>query len=242
MARMNDELHEPANSAKLIICIDDPISSLDSNHVFFMYSLIESVIMKPQVYQQIFILTHHLDFLKYVKKLTIPKYLPDPGAKSPKDDVAHFLVERKSETNSVLRYAPKYLKDYITEFNYLFACIYKCALSDVSDETIENEYHYSFGNNLRKFLEALMYFKYPDHGMTNDQRLRKFWGTDDVSFSLVNRVVNEYSHLESQFDRSLQPIDVDAIRKVAEAVMNRMKAIDADQYAALVGSIGKGEI
>src|SRR5690606_39389208 len=54
-----------------------PISSLDSNHIFFMFSLIESLIAKPVKkadgsntyrYKQLFISTHNLDFLKYLKR------------------------------------------------------------------------------------------------------------------------------------------------------------------------------
>jgi len=50
--------------------IDDPISSLDSNHVFFVFSLIDSIIAKPKKYTQLFISTHNLDFLKYIKITT----------------------------------------------------------------------------------------------------------------------------------------------------------------------------
>lgn len=42
------KLEEPDSKGKdLIIYIDDPISSLDGNHIFFMFSLIESLIAKP---------------------------------------------------------------------------------------------------------------------------------------------------------------------------------------------------
>lgn len=42
------KLEEPESKGKdLIIYIDDPISSLDGNHIFFMFSLIESLIAKP---------------------------------------------------------------------------------------------------------------------------------------------------------------------------------------------------
>jgi len=66
----------------LIIWIDDPISSLDNNHIFFVFSLIESIITKPikvinqqntYKYKQLFISTHNLDFLKYLKRLSMPK-------------------------------------------------------------------------------------------------------------------------------------------------------------------------
>jgi wobble nucleotide-excising tRNase len=44
IARMEDEMSDEQNANKLIIYIDDPISSLDNNHIFFVFSLIESVL------------------------------------------------------------------------------------------------------------------------------------------------------------------------------------------------------
>lgn len=67
---MEDELKESTDGKKLVIYIDDPISSLDSNHIFFIFSLIENVIACKKKYGQLFISTHNLDFLKYLKRLT----------------------------------------------------------------------------------------------------------------------------------------------------------------------------
>lgn len=56
--------------SKPIIWIDDPISSLDSNHVFFVYSLINAEIIAKDEFEQIFISTHNLDFLKIFETFT----------------------------------------------------------------------------------------------------------------------------------------------------------------------------
>lgn len=54
---------------KPIIYIDDPVSSLDSNHIYFVYSLIVATIAKTGNFDQLFVSTHNLDFLKYLKRL-----------------------------------------------------------------------------------------------------------------------------------------------------------------------------
>jgi wobble nucleotide-excising tRNase len=234
IAKMEDELKDPANSNKLIIYVDDPISSLDCNHIFFMFSLIENVIAKPGKYGQLFISTHNLDFLKYLKQLTIPKYKPQPDSK-PQSDIKHFMIERKGKGVSILKNSPAYLRDYITEFNYLFHQIYKC--SEVGEDIIVSDHQYNFGNNLRKFLEAYTFYKYPSHNMSFKQRLEKFFDDDQVSRVLIFRMVNEYSHLEEQFDRSIVPIDVTEISKISKAVIEKIKLTDIHQYNALVESI-----
>lgn len=235
IAKMEDEMKDETNVNNLIIYIDDPISSLDSNHIFFMFSLIESIIAKPKKYGQLFISTHNLDFLKYLKKITFPeKYQPVPTEKKI-GSVQHFIIERKGKSNTQLNLAPSYLKNYITEFNYLFDQIYQC--STATSETIQHNYHYNFGNNMRKFLEAYLFYKYPSHTLSLDQRIDKFFDSEQVSINLVNRVINEYSHLGEHFDRGLEPIDVEAIAKIAQAVINRIKNTDQFQYEALLESI-----
>ncbi|MET4083766.1 wobble nucleotide-excising tRNase [Pedobacter sp. UYP30] len=233
VARMEDEL-KGNDSKKLLIYIDDPISSLDSNHIFFMFSLIESIIALPKKYGQLFISTHNLDFLKYLKRLTTPKYKPQPNGKD-KADMKHFIIDRKSKGKTSLKLAPDYLKNYITEFNYLFRQIFICSTSDNS--TISHEYQYNFGNNMRKFLEAYLFYKYPSHKLTNDQKIQKFLNNDTVSINLVNRVINEYSHIGEQFDRGMQPVDVDEISKISSVIISKIKERDPDQYSALVESI-----
>lgn len=245
------KLEEPDSKGKdLIIYIDDPISSLDGNHIFFMFSLIESLIAKPfknadgsnsYRYSQLFISTHNLDFLKYLKRLSIPKKKVPAGEGKSKsvDDNEHFMVERNGPTSNIML-MPSYLRDYITEFNYLFHQIYKCKSQDAAQDT--HEPFYGFGNNLRKFLEAFLFFKFPYHDDKNDafERIKKFFGDEDATaVALVNRLNNEFSHLESIPDRGFKPVEIPEIAKVASFVLDKIYASDPHQYNALLKSIGE---
>jgi wobble nucleotide-excising tRNase len=221
-----------------IIWIDDPISSLDANHIFFVYSLINSGIVKPieveengqkvkkERYRQLFISTHNLDFLKYLKRL--------PGARNKKTS-QYFIIQRNSNT-SIIQLMPGYLKDYVTEFNYLFHQIYKCANADITADD-SHDCFYNFGNNARKFLEAFLYYKYPNAKKYDDKLLR-FFGDDALAFLLTDRINNEYSHL-AVFERSLMPIDVPEMNTAAEFILKKIKEKDIDQYNALLQSIGE---
>ena len=224
---------------KPIIWIDDPISSLDANHIFFVYSLIHSEIVTPEKYEdggelkerdrfkQLFISTHNLDFLKYLKKL--------PGARS--NNKSQFFIITRTDQVSDIALMPRYMKDYITEFNFLFHQIYRCAHAQVgSDENYDC--YYNFGNNARKFLEAFLYYKYPN-AVENDNKLTRFFGDDALAASLTDRVNNEYSHLAGVFERSIQPIDVPEMKTVASFILRKIREKDPDQYAALLQSIGE---
>lgn len=248
------KLEEPDSKGKdLIIYIDDPISSLDGNHIFFMFSLIESLIAKPiknvdglnsYRYKQLFISTHNLDFLKYLKRLSIPKKkvsVGDGGKNKSVDNNEHFMVERNGPTSNLML-MPSYLKDYITEFNYLFHQIYKCRDQDAAHGA--HEPFYGFGNNLRKFLEAFLFFKLPYHDDKSDalERIKKFFGDEDATaIALVNRLNNEFSHLELIPDRGFKPVEIPEISKVANFVLDKIYAADPHQYNALLKSIGEPE-
>lgn len=247
------KLDDPDSKGKeLIIYIDDPISSLDSNHIFFMFSLIESLIAKPiksadgssmYRYEQLFISTHNLDFLKYLKRLSIPKKKIAVGEGKTKsvDDNEHFMIERNGASSNIML-MPTYLRDYVTEFHYLFHQIYKC--KDQAAAQVSHEPFFGFSNNLRKFLEAFLFFKFPYHDDKNDgvERIKKFFGEgEDTAIALVNRLTNEFSHLEAVPDRAFRPVEIPEIAKVANYVLDKIYESDSVQYNALLKSIGEPE-
>jgi len=181
--------------------------------------------------------THNLDFLKYLKRLDLSNL--NVGKR---DKIEHFIINRIADNSSV-SLMPSYLKDYITEFNFLFGQIYQCAKADVV--TDENHHlFYNFGNNARKFLEALLFYKYPcrienQTNNANSKRLLKYFGGNTQAAMLTDRVNNELSHLEEIFDRGMQPIDIPEMKKVAQFILDKIEDRDPDQYSALLESIGQ---
>jgi wobble nucleotide-excising tRNase len=232
MAKLNDVA---TKDKELIIWIDDPVSSLDNNHIFFVFSLIEDVIARPSKnadgsnhyrYKQLLVSTHNLDFLKYLKCLSQPK----------KEEVQYFLVEG-GNGKSKIQVMPDYLRNYITEFNYLFHQIYKCSIE--KDVSKEHDCFYNFGNNLRKFLDAYLFYKYPSNRMDTKEKLKSFFHDDQTAIALTTRLDNELSHLQDIFDRSMRPIDIPEIPTLASYVLDRIKQKDEEQYRALMESIDK---
>jgi wobble nucleotide-excising tRNase len=224
MAKLEDV---ETKGSKPIIWIDDPISSLDSNHIFFVYSLINSEIVAKQDFEQLFISTHNLDFLKYLKRLPFP------------NKTQKFIVVREVATSKILL-MPSYLRDYVTEFNFLFHQIYICANADLTDDSNFNVF-YNFGNNARKFLEALLFYKYPskiDDRSSTSKRLLQYFGNDNQSAVLTERLNNELSHLEEIFDRGMIPFDIPELKKVAQYILDKIEENDDEQYGALLESIG----
>lgn len=227
MAKLDDVA---TSGQKPIIWIDDPISSLDSNHIYFIFSLIVSKIAKTGCFSQLFISTHNLDFLKYLNRLK--SYHLDKNGKQVADSKAYFLIERIGNHSSI-QALPQYLKSNATEYNYLFSQIYK--VSQCVAVTDDNyDILYSFGNSARKFLEMYLYFKYP----TDEKllpKLKRFFEPEDVPPILINRLVNEDSHGPTPENSLRAGIDPETI-PVAKKILQLLQK-DSEQYNAFMESI-----
>ncbi len=229
IAKIKDKLNN--RSKQIILYIDDPISSLDNNHIFFVFSLIESMITKEKKYQQLFISTHNLDFLKYIKRLTAKK-----------EDIEYFIIEveqRQNDKRSTMKLMPSHLKEFTTEFNYLFSEIYKFYKPVDGDRKrqIENTYNkfYNIPNNIRKFLEYYLFYKYPNNSNPLENLDKLFDGNIPV---LLNRIINEFSHL-TYIDRGWNPMDVPEIEECVKIVIEKIEEKDSEQFKALKASIGE---
>lgn len=241
MAKLEDV---NTNGKKPIIWIDDPISSLDSNHIFFMYSLISEKIALNKNFEQLFISTHNLDFLKYLKRLrntfieakSMKKWKGNDVLLQKEVKKEYFCITRNGLYSTIIP-MPSYMKEYVTEFNYLFNEIYKCAnIENATDDNYPSIYN--FGNNARKFLEIYLFYKFPDPSIPDREKQRLFFNCEELPVILNERIDNEYSHLNGDIERATLPIEVPEIRKDAQLILNRLEQLDSKQYNALLNSIG----
>ena len=235
IAQMTDELKGP-DAGKLVVYIDDPISSLDSSHIFFMYSLIETVFIKKICFGQLFISTHNLEFLKFMKRIR-PKVTE--GCKTK----CHYVVVKlgKGTTDdykSEIRQMPEYLSKYMTEYNYLFEQIYEIAMLDREEEqTLYGEkytQYYNIGNNMRKFLECYLFNRYPNADEPLAAHLADLF--DNHVPSEVNRVVNEYSHLVWS-ERGMRVMDAPEVVAAAREILKVLQTKDKVHYDTLCKSV-----
>lgn len=221
------ELPIPPNE-KLIIYIDDPISSLDNNHVFFIFSIIEARIAKQRKLKQLFISTHNLDFLKYLKRLS-----------GTGEDCSYLCIEKNrkgADSKSSIVLMPYHLREYVTEFNYLFQEMYNVykPIKGDKQKRVENSYTniYNLPNNIRKFLELYTFYRYP----TNDSLMKRLEMMFDGHVPiLVNRIVNEFSHL-TFIERAWKPFDIPELDEVVNQIFDKMEEIDKKQFEALLDS------
>lgn len=150
--------------SKTILFIDDPVSSLDENNIFYIYNLIFCLLEKKE-FLQYFLSTHNLDFLKYTNRFSNKK--------------DYYLIEKIKEAENIpsksyIKKLPNHLSNKVTEFVFLFEQIYRVATEDEDENNFS--VFYNFPNNGRKFIETLLYFKYPDYKTNNGNKIiNYFW-------------------------------------------------------------------
>ncbi|EAH5540042.1 RloC protein, partial [Campylobacter coli] len=122
-------------------------------------------------------------------------------------------------------------------------------IDDTYNEDLKISLVYNFGNNLRKFLEIYLFFKYPNNFESLDKELiERFFNdtyqsdnTDEnhqrMIANITNRYQNEYSHLREILSRGMQPIDIEESKKIADFILKMIEKNDNNQFKALVRSI-----
>lgn len=234
LTSIHDGLKENASKDDLIIYIDDPISSLDKNHIFTMFSIINSLIVRNGNYNQLFVSTHNLEFLKYMNRIDA-------------ENVGYYQVlrrrrDRDNSFTSILTRMQKHLKNNVTEFHYLFK-----EMKDTYDtlniytelennKRIENAYtsFFDLPNIIRRFLEIYLFYKYPNENSLY-RKIMLFFDSE-INGTFVNRIINEFSHTTT-FERANKPPEIPEVKECLDLIFKRMENLDEEQYKQLKDSI-----
>jgi len=202
--------------SKAIIFIDDPISSLDSNHLYNTFALIQA---KLNNCHQLFISTHNLEFFNLAKEWL-------KKVKNHKDKCRFYLIERIAKNGnelSEIRELPSLLLNFKSEYHFLF---YKIK-SFADNPSTDYENLYQLPNIIRRFLEAFIGFKY-SAGLSELQKI-----IDNESDCIkVNRFVQEFSH-QRDLNRSIRFCDVNECKTVVDLVLKAVESKDIEHYRTL---------
>jgi wobble nucleotide-excising tRNase len=215
------KLKEIKDFDKTIVYIDDPISSLDSNHIFQVNAILKCFFFSDQNSddawklncKQLFVSTHNFDFFTLLKELpTSKKFLQK----------FFYQVRRINKNESVLEKLPKSLQNYSSEYHYLFEELYKFNKSDN-----KGDYATLMGipNSVRRFVELYTYSRLPGgSSSTVDQRADNLWGTEKSKRIL--KVLHNFSHANN-IDRMIRNSDL--ICDIENAVADLMVELENDE-------------
>lgn len=199
-----------------IVFIDDPISSLDANHIAQVSSLINSFFFQSGLdpadpnkvcncFHQLFISTHNFEFFSFLKDANNIK-------RKDKETCSYYMIRKESVKKSTIINIPKPFSKYKSEYVYLFYEIDRFKNDNLPEERI-----YMMPNIIRRFLEIYTLMKLPGNVDEIDNRLKILF---DGKIEL--KILHTFSHFTS-FERAT---------KHSELVL-KMPDIINDLYAIL---------
>lgn len=222
--------------ADTIIYIDDPISSLDSNHLFNIYSFIKNSfyefkldpVTNKKLHQpkckQLFISTHNFDFHNLVFDWF-------KGLK--KDNQAYWIVERHKNSHkdeSVLKQNGNLLTSFNSEYAYLFSLLNNFQTSPT--DTYEFLYH--LPNVARRFVETFLNFKYLERNKI-DESIDKLI-TNPVECERARKFMHYYSH-NLTTDKFMKYADLAECQAVVDIIINSVNSLDPIHLASLKDTV-----
>lgn len=221
IASLNDK---STTKEDAIIFIDDPISSLDSNHLFNIYSIIKNEL---EDCKQLFISTHNFEFFNLLKDWIHGIKRIGPNKTNPV--WACYLIDRQQNQaadQSVIVELPKLLQKFKSEYHYLFSII----LDFHKAPTTDFDKLFSLPNHIRRFIEAFLGFKIPKYAGFKS-KLPSFI-PEAIERDRVQKFIDQYSHNNS-LPRSLNFPALGECKEVVRIVMEATENLDQEHYRIL---------
>lgn len=211
------------------VFIDDPISSLDSNHIYAIYALITK---RLDSCLQIFVSTHNSELYTLLKD----NWFEARQHFSNRTNASSYYVRRYADTNqlwhSTLEDTPVLLRKYKSEYQFIFEQLHRFSLS--SGPSLHEAY--TAPNLLRKFLEAYLGFKKPCTPKWSS-KLDLLFDTD-VEQTEIQKFSDDASHLQG-LNRALQQPDfIQNAQNAVKKVIQALKTKDNPHYVSMCTVIG----
>lgn len=209
----------------LIIVVDDPISSLDTRSLNYVFTLIRSRLQRAA---QLFLLTHNVTFMNSVKKWLKPYVSGD----EPKASLLFLDVRRpvdREARSTTLREMPKHIREYESEYQYLFHL-----LLGFVEGTTGSDYFYAVPNALRRALEVFFAFRFPgSSGFESQLELasKEAAGLDQSRLGALGRLAQVASHGDN-IDALVEfpAMTLEEASDAAQAWVQLLKALDQKHY------------
>lgn len=222
-----------------IIYIDDPISSLDSNHIFQVNSLLKEIFFdkipdpnqpnhpKQMMWKlqcrQLFISTHNFEFFNLLKEL------PKADGMGKKKESKYFINRILNE--SAIQNLPAVYKDFPSEYHFLFGEILQ--YYNTADKASYPRL-LMMPNIMRRFVEMYTLTRYPSNDEV-DGRAEEIFGKTKAKRIL--KLLHYFSHFNS-IDRINRHSEFMAdIEHACNDLITLIKEEDKLHYRALEAAV-----
>ena len=224
---------KPEELKVAIVYIDDPISSLDSNHIFQVTAMIKEAFFHQETEGgpwttrcgQTFFSTHNFEFFSLLRELNPQK----------ENLAKHFLVRRIGPNKSSFGNMPNSMFRYSSEYHFLFDVLHQ--FQKAPDKT-EFNVLMLLPNAVRRFVELYTFSKYPGaRGLTVDQRADRIFGPEKSKRIL--KVLHYFSHannIERLAENNELIFDIEA---AVNELINTIRTTDPLHMEALEAAVAQ---
>jgi len=209
------------DSAKGIVVLDDPVSSLDANALYLAFGFIRE---RTKDVGQLFIFTHNFTLFRQVKNWF--HHLKGKARKDKRFYMLDCACQGGQRSSTIVRLDPL-LERYESEYHYLFARIYREANAD-SATTIEESY--VLPNMARRVLEAFLAFRRPQVSAELWQKMDGL-NFDEAKKLRILRFVNTYSHGDAIGEPEHDPSLLAEAQSVLWDILEFIKSQDPQHFA-----------
>ena len=218
-----------ATLADTIVFIDDPISSLDVNHIYAVHALI---VRRLGACRQVFLSTHNSELFQLIKDAWF-----NPHARFANNaEASAYYIRRAFDNGGVwsasIEDLPDLLRRYRSEYQFTFAQLHRFA--NFHTPTLHEAY--TAPNLLRKFLEAYLGFRKPSVSKWSD-KLDMLFATGEEQLE-IQRFANDSSHLQGIGRALQQPDFIPNAQRCVLMVLQGLRARDFEHYQSLCVIIG----
>jgi wobble nucleotide-excising tRNase len=190
---------------EIIVVLDDPISSLDSNHIYAVHSITENRLAKAR---QLFILTHNSSFFGMTKDWMKKK------------NGRFYMTQRQlgtdQEWHSSLVRLPKLLKKFKSDYQYTYYCLK--VIND--DPAPQLEHLCGVPNMIRRVLEAYLGFVFPESGGWAD-KLPMIIENEEIC-GKIKKFSDENSHSHSLAQATEVPDYIAHCKEIIQEVLTAL--------------------
>ena len=232
---LSDDSFDIKNS---IIVIDDPVSSLDANSMYSAFGFMKE---RTRDARQLFIFTHSFSFFRLVRGW----FFNQPGQRKKdlnKQPSRFYMIEtsiKDGKRAASIDDLDELLKNYESEYHYLFKRVYEEANRQTIPDSME--VYYGLPNIGRRLLEAFLTFKLPSY---EAGKLEK--KLDDIDFDPAKKSrVLRFLHVHSHFDQVVPPEhDLSVLSEtpaVLSELMDLIQAVDKEHFFGMKSHLMLGD-
>lgn len=206
---------------RMIIVVDDPISSLDTGALNFCCNLIKSRLSNAE---QLFVLTHNHHCMNEFKKAWRKKSTDAPPT------AALLFLDVQKPANTPRRASriitmPGHLRAYDSEYAFLYEKMLR-----FTEQGDASDYFHLMPNILRRVMEIFLAFKVPGSAPLQD-KLKKInegdFGTDPDRLVALERLSQIESHSDNVDDLiSFSSMTIEETKTAASSLLDMFEKVD----------------